>query len=69
MQKTKMWLERKSTTKQRRRRGLLRGNTSTNNPGGGSNLTKANGLEKTKNRCMQITVQAEEMKVLGAVIQ
>lgn len=71
MQKTKTWLERMNTTKQRKRRVLLPGNTSTNNPGGGSNRkTRANGLAKTKNSGLQVVMaKPEESKVLRLVIQ
>ena len=70
-QKTKTWLERKNTTKQRKRRVLLPGNTSTNNPGGGFNRkTRANGLARTKSSGRQsVMVTTKESKVLRSVIQ
>jgi hypothetical protein len=47
MPKKRMSLVRKNTTKRKRKLVLLRGCTSINNPGGGSNLTKTNGRAKT----------------------
>ena len=63
--KKKKWSEPKNTTRQKRRRVLLRGNTSRNNPGGGSNLIKANGRGRiTKGRRKSNTQPRNERRGL-----